>query len=250
MSVHFEESGNPNDETIVLVHGAGGSSATWIMQLRGLSTKMHVVSLDLNGHGETLLRREKEVFDSYLHDIESVVKMFSKAILAGHSMGGALTQMFALQHPEMLRGIVLVGTGSKLRVNPAIFEMLENDFERYVQAVAQFMFDKSTSQEIVTASQAEVRKCPVEVVARDFAVCDSFNLMDRVNKIEIPTLIIVGESDQMTPVKYSQYMHQLIQDSKLVVLPQAGHAVMLEQAERFNKTVLGWVSSLERLRVP
>lgn len=245
MTVHYEESGNPDDETIIFVHGAGGSSATWFMQLRGLSTKMHVISLDLNGHGATALRREKDVFDSYLRDIESVASLFSKPILAGHSMGGALTQTFALKHPELLRGIVLVGTGSKLRVSPAIFEMLENDFERYVKAVAQFMFDESTSQEIVSASQAEVRKCSVEVITRDFAVCDSFNLMDKVNGIDIPTLIIVGESDQMTPVKYSQYMHQQIHGSKIVVLPQAGHAVMLEQAGRFNETLLDWVSSLE-----
>ncbi len=246
MTVHYEESGTSNDETIIFVHGAGGSSATWIMQLRGLSTKMHVVSIDLNGHGATALRRERDVFDSYLHDIESVVSLFSKPILAGHSMGGALTQTFALQHPELLRGIVLVGTGSKLRVSPAIFEMLENDFERYVKAVAQFMFDKSTSQEVVSASQAEVRKCPVEVITRDFAVCDAFNLMDRVNEIEIPALIIVGESDQMTPMKYSQYMHQQVQTSKMVVLPQAGHAVMLEQAGKFNETVLNWISSLKK----
>lgn len=245
MTVHYEESGTSNDETIIFVHGAGGSSATWTMQLRGLSTRMHVISIDLNGHGATALRRERDVFDSYLHDIQSVVSLFPKPILAGHSMGGALTQSFALQHPELLRGIVLAGTGSKLRVSPAIFEMLENDFERYVKAVAQFMFDESTSQEIVSASQAEVRKCPVEVITRDFAVCDSFNLMGRVNEIKLPALIIVGESDQMTPVKYSQYMHQQIQNSKLEVLPQAGHAVMLEQAGRFNETLLDWVPSLE-----
>ncbi|MFW9921027.1 MAG: alpha/beta fold hydrolase, partial [Candidatus Thorarchaeota archaeon] len=159
MSVFFEELGDLDSKTLILIHGAGGSSATWFMQLRGLSDDYHVIAIDLNGHGKTLDRNDDDIFHSYLLDVDEVVSQFDSPILGGHSMGGALTQLYALKHPEKITGILLVGTGSRLRVNPMIFEMLKSNFEGYVEAAAAFMFDESTSKEVILASQNEIRKC-------------------------------------------------------------------------------------------
>ncbi|MGY5873793.1 MAG: alpha/beta hydrolase, partial [Candidatus Thorarchaeota archaeon] len=120
MSINYEEAGDSAKKTIIFVHGAGGSSATWIMQVRGLSSDYHVVAVDLNGHGKSQDRAEEDVLHSYLHDVHEVVAKFDRPFLAGHSMGGALTQLYALNHTEYLRGIILVGTGAKLRVNPMV----------------------------------------------------------------------------------------------------------------------------------
>ncbi len=242
MKVHYEELGDPDSRTIVLVHGAGGSSATWFMQLRGLSDRFHVVAIDLNGHGRTPDRNEPDTFISYIQDIDYVVNKFETPILGGHSMGGALTQLYCLQHSEKLSGIVLVGTGSRLRVNPMIFEMLHNNFDEYVEAAGTFMFDESTPKDVVTASLNEIRKCKPEIIERDFRACNRFDIMENVSSIKTPTLVIVGENDQMTPVKYSNYLQEKIEESTLRVIPCAGHAVMLEQSEEFNTSVANWIS--------
>jgi len=244
MSIHFEEFGNPDNKTLILVHGAGGSSATWFMQLRGLSDTFHVVGIDLNGHGRSPDRNEDDTIQSYLNDIDSVVSKFDMPVLGGHSMGGALTQLYALKNPDRLSGMILVGTGSRLRVLPVIFDMLENNFEGYVEAAANFMFDESTPQEMITASQAEIRKCKPSIIARDFHACNQFDLMEEVSSIKLPTLILVGENDQMTPVKYSKYLNETIIGSVMHVLPQAGHSVMLEKAESFNRIISEWVMGL------
>ncbi|MFX0108529.1 MAG: alpha/beta fold hydrolase, partial [Candidatus Hodarchaeota archaeon] len=139
MSIHIEERGFGNPGPVIFVHGAGGSTATWFMQLKFLSRNLHVVTLDLNGHGTSPDRKEKNAFQSYLDDIESVVSKFEQPILSGHSMGGALTQLYAMEKPERLKGIILIGTGARLRVNPMIFDLLENNFDGYVEAMGQFM---------------------------------------------------------------------------------------------------------------
>lgn len=244
MKVHSEIYGDSKFPTIIFVHGAGGSSATWMMQLRGLSKEFNVIAIDLNGHGKTKDRREVDTTKSYLRDIDEIVSKYDRPILAGHSMGGMLTQLYALSNPERIRGIILVGTGAKLKVVATIFDMLENDFDGYVEAAGKFMFHENTPTDIVEASQIEIRKCKPEIISRDFKACNEFDIMNRVSEIDIPTLIVVGKGDLMTPIKYSEYLHKNIQRSTFKVIENAGHAVMLEQSHVFNTIVKDWIKQL------
>jgi pimeloyl-ACP methyl ester carboxylesterase len=245
MSVNYEEAGDPTKKTIIFVHGAGGSTATWFMQLRGLSSDYHIVAVDLNGHGKSPDRAEEDVLHSYLHDVNEVVTQFDKPFLAGHSMGGALAQLYALNHPEYLKGIILVGTGARLRVAPMVFNLLDNDFDGYVEAVGNFMFHEETSEEMIEASKHEVRKCPPQIIHRDFELCDKFDIMDKVSQIKSPTLILVGDADVMTPTKYSTYLKDKIEDSVLHVIERAGHSVMLEKFGVFNELIANWVKAIK-----
>ncbi len=244
MSVNFEEAGDSVKKTIIFVHGAGGSAATWFMQLRGLSDEHHVVAVELNGHGKSPDRAEEDSVHSYLRDIHEVVSKFDLPILAGHSMGGALTQLYALAHPENLSGIILVGTGAKLRVTPVVFDLLENNFEGYIEAAGSFMFHENTSKEVIEASKHEIRKCPAHIISRDFELCNNFDIMDKVSQIELPTLIIVGDGDAMTPIKYSTFLHDKIKGSAMHVIETAGHSVMLEHFGIFNEYISDWVKGL------
>jgi pimeloyl-ACP methyl ester carboxylesterase len=244
MSVHIEERGKGNPGPIIMVHGAGGSSATWYMQIKHLSDRFHMVGIDLNGHGETPDRMEDNLPNSYLHDIDIIVSQFEKPVLCGHSMGGALTQLYALRHPDRLAGIVLVGTGARLRVNPMILNMLLNDFDGYVNAVGEIMFHGDADESLRQASRVEVRKCPATITHRDYNLCNEFDIMDRMGDIKLPVLIIVGDSDALTPVKYSHYMADRIDGSEIHVIAKAGHSVMLEQWESFNEIIANWYQTL------
>jgi pimeloyl-ACP methyl ester carboxylesterase len=245
MSINFEETGQGNLPVVIFVHGAGGSAATWTYQLRELSSMLHVVALDLNGHGDSPDRRDSDILNSYLEDIENTVNQFEKPYLAGHSMGGALTQLYALEHPEILAGIILIGTGARLRVTPLIFDLLDNDFEGYVNAIGEYAFHSDTSKKLIEASLSEVRKCLVKVIRRDFELCDSFDIMERIGEIELPTLILVGDNDKMTPPKYSSYLNDNINGSEYHIIENAGHSLMLEQVQSFNDAILKWINSLE-----
>jgi pimeloyl-ACP methyl ester carboxylesterase len=79
------------------------------------------------------------------------------------------------------------------------------------------------------------------VLCGDFVACDRFDLMNEIEKIVLPTLILYGNDDQLTPVKYSQLLHSRIKGSKMEVLPDAGHMVMMEAAQAFNVKVEGFI---------
>jgi pimeloyl-ACP methyl ester carboxylesterase len=75
------------------------------------------------------------------------------------------------------------------------------------------------------------------VMLNDFLCCDKFDIMDRVQQIKLPTLIICGESDAMTPVKYANYLGAKIADSKVVIIPQASHLVFAQKPRVVNKAI-------------
>jgi len=244
MAVNWDEAGNPENRTIIFVHGAGGSATTWFLQLRGLSKHYHIVALELNGHGRSRDRSKDDVTQSYLDDIAEIVSMYRSPILGGHSMGGALTQLFSLQHPKELGGIILVGTGARLKVNPMVFDMLDSNFEGYLEALGTFMFHVGVSEEMIAASRQEASKCPSHIIRRDFELCNQFDIMETVTNISNPTLIIVGEDDVMTPVKYANYLHTNIKNSTINIVRSAGHMVMLEQSSKVNSIIIDWMNTL------
>ena len=245
MPINVERAGNEDAPAIVFVHGSGGSAATWFMQLKGLSNDFHVIALELNGHGKSSDSSNENTIESYLTDIDDIVTQYEKPVLAGHSMGGALSQLYALKHPENISGIILIGTGAKLRVSPLIFDMLENNFEGYVDATGSYMFCEETSTELIEASKIEIRKCKPSIINRDFAACDAFDVMEMISDISLPALILVGEKDIMTPVKYSKYLHEKLPNSTFHVIENAGHSVMLEQSEQFNAHIKEWMNALQ-----
>ena len=244
MPVHIETRGDSTDPPIIFIHGAGGSSATWIMQLRQLSADFFIVAINLNGHGKTPDRSESDTAESYLTDIEEVVRNYNRPIIAGHSMGGMLSQLFALRFPELISGIILIGTGARLRVAQFIFDALENNFDAYVEGAGNFMFDEHASEELRESSKKEIRKCKPAIIYRDFKACNEFDIMEKVSEISIPTLILVGEQDMMTPAKFSEYLHEKIPNSVLYKIKRAGHSVMLEQPGELNSKIAEWAKSV------
>ena len=87
-------------------------------------------------------------------------------------------------------------------------------------------------------------QCRPEVLHGDFSACDRFDVMKEVEKINLPTLILCGEDDALTPVLYSQFLHSRIKGSKLEVLPNAGHMVMMESPQAFNEKINGFIKEL------
>jgi len=230
---------------MIFVHGAAGSHLVWGFQLRALSELTHVIALDLPGHGRSdppgrnSIQGYGEVVLGLLDELN-----IARAIIVGHSMGGAIAQWLALSHPERVAGLGLVGTGARLRVLPAILDGLLKDFD----ATAELVVDHSYAQPLDTALReralAEFRACPASVTHGDFSACNTFDLMTRLGEIRAPTLVVCGKEDQMTPVKYSEFLATHITGARLVVIDGAGHSVMLEQPLAVNRALSEFVSNL------
>lgn len=229
----------PDCPPLCFIHGAGGNSAHWLEQIRGLGHLGPVVAIDLPGHGQSQGRGRRTIRE-YSHFVHQFVAHAfngdSGIILAGHSMGGGIVMDYALQYPETLKGIVLIGTGAKLRVAPQVFEYIEAG-PKSVADLATWFFSPSAPPELVEGAKEELAKVNLEVLHQDFQACDQFNLMEEISAIEVPALIICGQEDKLTPVKYAQYLKDHISEAEIAIIEKAGHMVMLEQPGQVNRTI-------------
>jgi len=237
----------PNRRTIVFVHGSGSSHQMWIPQMEYLALKYNTVAINLPGHGLGQGKGETTI-TGYVNAVRDLIDGLDlkNVVLAGLSMGGAITQEFALTYPERLSAIILFSTGAKLKVMPEIFEMIRKYFEAYISFFPRFAFVKSTPQEVIERTMEEARKCGPEVVYGDFQACDKFDLLGRIKEIKIPCLIFSGTEDKLTVPKHQDYLHEQISGSKLIRFENAGHILNLEKPKDVNKAIEEFIDSLPR----
>jgi pimeloyl-ACP methyl ester carboxylesterase len=219
----------PDNPPLVLVHGAGGNSMHWPGELRRLPGHT-VYALDLSGHGKSGGAGRADI-RAYADVVRGFVEALalSPCVLAGHSMGGAIVLEYALRYPERPAGLILIGTGAKLRVAPELMAGVLADPAGTAEILAQWAHGEHIDAHVLRLYARRVREVNPQVIHDDFAACDTFDRRADVNRISIPSLILCGEADRMTPVKFSQFLHEQIAGSRLVVVPGAGHMVMLER---------------------
>jgi len=108
----------------------------------------------------------------------------------------------------------------------------------------QFSFGPEAPAELRQETRQLRLRVPREVVSGDFQACDKFDLLEQVSTIAVPTLIICGTEDKLTPIKYSQYVHSRVPGSQLELISGAGHNVMLEKPVEFNRVLESFLNSL------
>ncbi|MCJ7784663.1 MAG: alpha/beta fold hydrolase, partial [Desulfobacterales bacterium] len=158
------------------------------------------IIIELPGHGESGGEGEEEIV-TYAEQIYAFLQAVGvrKIFLVGHSMGGAIVQTLALTHPEVIKGIVLVGTGARLKVLPMILNGIKNNFRETIPRIVQFAYSRKAPPELIEGGVNQMLQCRPEVLYGDFAACDRFDGMKELEKIHLPTLVLCGEDDELTP---------------------------------------------------
>jgi len=231
-------------EIILFIHGAGGGQHTWNHQKAFFEREFSPIMIELPGHGESDGEGEEEI-GRYAEHVYSFMKALNlgKVFLIGHSMGGAIVQTLALTHSKEIKGIILLGTGAKLRVLPTILNGIKNNFEGAVRMIARLAYSRKAPPELIEQGVSDLMQCRPEVLYGDFLACDRFDMMNEVEKIDLPTLVLCGEDEELTSVKYAQFLHQRIKGSRLEILPQAGHMAMIELPSVFNEKVSEFIKA-------
>jgi pimeloyl-ACP methyl ester carboxylesterase len=151
--------------------------------------------------------------------------------------------MMGLKYGASLAGLVLIGTGARLRVHPDLLEgarRTPQEAKLQLSALAVAPAHTALPQNLMQEQSTAVST----ILYRDLAACNAFDVMARLQEITLPTLIICGVDDRLTPVKYSQYLHQHIAHSTLHIIPDAGHYVMREQPQAVNEALVAWLQRL------
>lgn len=221
---------------VLFVHGAGGSHARWSFQVSHLGRKYLAMAVDLPGHGMSggVPRDSIESYREFIRAFADTL-LGGPFFLAGHSMGGAIVQDFALNYPERLAGIALLGTGARLRVAPAILEAFGSG--KTPDNMASFMYRPGTPEAVLKAAGDEMKSTPPKVFYSDFSACNKFDVMGRLGEIDVPALVLTGDRDNMTPAKYGSFLAGNIKGATFQSIEDAGHMLMLEQPGAVNSAL-------------
>lgn len=234
---HFELSGGEYEQSLILLHGSGGSAKNWPARVKGLPG-VNVYALDLPGHGQSSGEPPASV-SAYADWVEGFVDGLGleQVVLCGHSLGGAITLTLALRKPSWLTRIILVGTGARLRVHPAILAGVKNNADGVAAMMGNFVFGPDADRDAREEMAGLIHGATPAVLLNDFQACDGFDVMEQARDIRTPALVVCATHDQLTPVKYARYLADVIPVAELLVIEGAGHMVALEKANEFTAAV-------------
>ena len=215
---------------VCFVHGTGGSIQAWMHQLDGLADLGQIIALDLPGHGGSGGSIPKAIEDAAAVIAEFLDALgIARVVIGGHSMGGAIAQQFALSYPERTDGVILIGTGARLRVLPRLLDLLAADYPRGVDLLMSLAASAQALAELKTELHRATADNAPGVILGDLQACDRFDVMKRISAISAPTLVICGDEDQLTPPKYARFLGERIAGATVAVIAGAGHYVQVEK---------------------
>ncbi len=225
---------------ILYLHGSGHTADSFAGQTAAIPGS---VSLAMPGHpdGEPLAT-VAELAAWLAGDI--VRRASGPAMICGNSLGAAVALQTALTYPGEVAGLILIGGGARLRVGSQIFEMIDQRWPACIDELVGFSVDEQCPHPLRRRLHDMHLAVGRRATRLDYAVCNEFDGMDRVGSIAVPTLIVVGANDRMTPPKYADFLHRAIAGSELAVIDGAGHLPHLEQTSIVNDAIVRWNKKL------
>lgn len=234
---------------LMLVHGAGSSSVIWIDVLRRIAPGRRAIALDLPGHGQSDPWHDAPSIEGYRDAVGTVCANLGvrRAVLVGHSMGGAVALACALAWPERVAGLVLVNSAARLDVSDELLALLERCLpgadadedlgsrwiDRMPAELGDLSFSPATHRDVRERWQAVLYAAARKTVLGDFRACRSLDQRERLGGLKLPTLILGGEDDLLVPPSLLRETAAAISGSSLCLIPQTGHLSHLEQPEAF-----------------
>ncbi|MGA2973387.1 MAG: alpha/beta fold hydrolase [Candidatus Bathyarchaeia archaeon] len=259
IDVSFFDVGIPDALPIVLIHGFPFSHEMWDPQIQAFQKRFRVIAYDLRGHGKSGVGDGQYTLEFFVDDLLALLDYLKigKAVLCGLSMGGYIALRAVERNPERVIGLILADTQAKADSNEAklkraatIKSVKANGVNAYAEAFVKSVFAPQT----FTSDMAAVEKIRQVIRANSslgicgalLALASRTDTTEALSSIRVPTLILVGEHDLLTPPSASEEMHSRIPNSEIHVIPNAAHLSNLENSDEFNIHVLNFVDRLVR----
>ncbi len=247
--------------TIVLVHGLTSNSDDWGYVARRLvDDGFHVVGVNQRGHGGSTVGTDGFDAPRLAADLATVFEQLevTDAVLAGHSMGGIASMSFVLDRPDLanrrVTSLVLVATTARTSrsdqragirlISKRNAERMSGDSSA-VRLIARGLFGREPSGALIEAAIASGARCPETTrIGASLGLLD-YDIRDRLGSIEIPTVVVCGTRDWVTPLYESKAIAAAIPGATLEVVPDAGHLVIWEADELVAELIAARVAMVE-----
>ena len=255
-TIYAVENGPATATPVVLSHGVTLSVRTWFHQLERLpEAGLRAIAFDHRGHGASVLGEAGHSLENLGEDVRTVLERLDLrgAVLVGHSMGGVAVQEFVIRHPDIAKervaGIVLLSTiaytplgsrSTRMKAQLERFASRTPDTTRMWASpnlgfvLARLGFGRDPHPSHVELTRRMMADCPHETRRDAPRVLVGLDLTAELPSVEVPTLVIGGTADFLTPPFEARRIADLVPGARLELVPGAGHMVMLERAELLN----------------
>ncbi|MQF98012.1 MAG: alpha/beta fold hydrolase [SAR202 cluster bacterium] len=239
-AIHYVAEGNENAPVIVLINGLGGDLRQWQALRLMLQSQYRVVSLDNRDSGHSERGDEQYYIEDMANDVVDLLDRLAigKTHVIGYSMGGAIAQELAINQPQLVDKLILLATydSTDNRAQDLFrgFASLRRDLNRedYLRLTLPwgYTYEEYEKPGFVEEVIAELVNDPLyqenEAFTRQMEATIAFNSRDRLHLIKAPTLLVFGDEDIMTPIRFANSMVARIKNAQLFVIKGTGHLFM------------------------
>ena len=261
---HIRDQGRKNGSPIILIHGSNASLHGWEPWVEQLGKTFRVITMDTPGHGLTgPASNDDYSIAAYINFVDEVARELGvdEFVIGGSSMGGNIAWRYALQHPEKVRGLILVdssGYPNESRDGPIIFSLLRYapfralfqkiHSRRLIEQGVRNAYNNApvvTPKLIMRYEELNLRKGQRRATALRFAenIAQTLSPPPR-GALNIPTLILWGRKDKLIPVSYAQKFKRDLPNSSLVIYDNVGHMPQEEIPGRSARDVRAFLEGM------
>jgi len=236
--------------TLLLLHGAGSNAHAWHYQYEHLGNRHSPLAPDLPGHGRSSGvdgLRTIEDYAAFTLAFLDALKVES-AVVAGHSMGGAIAMELALRNTNRVKALVLIATAAKFDIPQERLDI----WRAVTMGRASQPFNNdgyspktiATKPEIIREGWGEQIQTDPRVRWGDLDACSQVDLRERISRLDKPTLILAGADDSITPPAEAESLRSRIKGARVEVVPDAGHRLTTERPDATNPAIEKFLDEL------
>jgi 3-oxoadipate enol-lactonase len=257
VDTYYIDVGEPQTIPIVLIHGVALSHEMWRPQIEVLNAKFRGITYDLRGHGQSGVGDGQYAFEFFIDDLISLLDYLriERAVLCGLSMGGLIALRATERNPERILGLILADTQARADSNEAklkraadVRSIKTNGLKPFAADFLKILFSPpnlaAKSEPVVAIQRVIETNSAIGVCGALIALATRTDITSSLSAIQVPTLILVGEQDNLTPVSLSQEMHDGIVGSQFHILKGAAHLSNFEKPNEFNQHLTSFLKKV------
>ncbi len=259
LTMNYVERGTPGGIPITFIHGFPFSLGMWEPQMWALPNQYRAIAYDVRGHGQSDVGDGQYSIEFFVDDLIGLLDhlVIDKTILCGLSMGGYIALRAIERHPDRVNGLILCDTKStpdsdegRVKRAGTLKSVKTNGVQQFADGFVKTVFADSTFRshpELVESIKSVITATsPIGIGGTLMALASRTDTTPVLPRIAVPTLILCGERDTLTPPKDSEFMHRQITGSVFHVVPSGAHLCNLENPGVFNEKLIAFLKSFHQ----